>query len=226
MLQNIIFFFFVAITVFLAIGASLVPFFLDQKIEFVTVADFYDYTEFVGSVATTLALVWVVVNSIMQRRQINMQQNELSLHRNVLTKTSEATFSQFYILYFDEFERALDRIANKILEILEIDTKNANERRRNGERDAHIRTLAKLDNLQTEIQNKIQTGSGDILQEVLKHYLRVYKQLSLMAEIGVVQSDSKDGNGILEVFEAANPAAQLLQTFKHISEQQSSNPSD
>jgi hypothetical protein len=201
------------LTFVIAICAAYAPFLINPDLHLSGSEQYYPYTSYISGVATSLALIWIILNAAMQRRQLSIQQDELRLQRDILSRTASATFSQFYIMYFDEFELALDRISIQIMELIDLDTIEADRRRIKGERDAHIRALSKTENLVPLLKTRIKSDAGQFLAGSLQQYLYIYEQLSEMA---ARSSDAAEGTDILTLFEVANPSSQLHKTFAHI----------
>jgi hypothetical protein len=167
---------------------------------------------YLAPITASLALLWMVVNSFLQRLQIAQQQYELSLHRDVLGRTASSTFSQLFVMFNDEHQKALERIARRItvtLDQVEIPNSDAD----------HIEYLLNQPKLAQVLISRANADDSEFLREHLQHYSEVQEQLRSLTESASADEATKQ---MFDVIISVRPSYQLYKVVQFVLESKSS----
>ena len=169
--------------------------------------------DFAASITSTIALLWVVINAFAQQHQLNQHQREIEIQARALQQTADSTYSQFYVMFYDEYERALDRIAERIGITLNIPGTETALSVTPGRNDCFVRHLAECENLSRLAEEALESDNTGIARSELQRFVDAHEMLSKLPDN---QETSKATSSMLEIFITANPSAMLAHLFQEL----------
>jgi hypothetical protein len=196
-------------TILIVVPTAILPFFVpipsdNNENKF----DYYKYADYIGSISTSCALLWIMYNSTMQKRQIDMQKDELRFQNSILSRSAAASISQFYVMYFDEFEKALNRVSAQLYDLL-IDNSKIEISMSKETNDEHLLRLSRVPKLSSVISIALQSDARAIIVSYLDLYVLVYDELRKRTR------EEDNTRGLFFVFEVSNPAFHIYNSIKN-----------
>ena len=169
----------------------------------------YSFAEYLASMFSAIAIGWLILNAFLQRKSIDIQQRDLQVQQEILGKTLSTLFSQFFVMQYSEFEKALNRICERICLISNIEFDDIDKTTN----DCFIKLLA--NNLETvpSLTKNLLSDPGELLRREITLYLDTYKELQNIIKMSRADQSTKSAFNILI---ASNPASQLNNVFEKI----------
>ncbi len=166
----------------------------DEVIEF--------YSSYLSALATSVVLVWIVINSINQKKQLDLQRVELELTRKVLNRTASSNFFQFVLSYIEKMDNVLSSIEKNIIIILE---------KRGGIPQKNAQSIKDIDNAFKLIRQCLQNDPGNMLRSEIQNYIEKSQKIKELVDL------YEDNEKVLaEELINANYAQKLSEQFRII----------